>query len=99
MTDPLSASDAQTLIAPLQETGWDFARDGRAITKTFVFAGFVSAFDWMTRVARIAEDKNHHPEWTNVYKTVTVTLTTHDAKGLTLKDITLAQEMDKAVQI
>ena len=99
MTDLLSDDERKTLIAPLQQTGWDYDREGRAISKTFVFADFVAAFDWMTRVAQIAEDANHHPEWTNVYKTVTVTLTTHDAKGLTHKDITLAQDMDKAAQV
>lgn len=62
--------------------------------KTFVFANFVEAFAFMTKVALWAEKLDHHPEWSNVYKTVTVDLTTHDAKGITELDIKLAKEMD-----
>lgn len=62
--------------------------------KTFVFANFVEAFAFMTKVALWAEKLDHHPEWSNVYKTVTVDLTTHDAKGVTELDIKLAKEMD-----
>jgi 4a-hydroxytetrahydrobiopterin dehydratase len=69
--------------------------DGRdAITRKFVFADFNQAFGFMTRVALIAEKMDHHPEWFNVYKTVEVTLSTHDAGGLTEKDVTLAKAMD-----
>ena len=70
--------------------------DRDAISKTFVFANFVEAFGWMTRMALWAEKLNHHPEWSNVYKTVDVTLTTHDAGGLTALDVKLAQRMEKA---
>lgn len=70
--------------------------EGRdAITRTFTFADFNEAFGFMSRVALIAEKMDHHPEWFNVYKTVEVTLSTHDAAGLTEKDVTLAKEMDK----
>lgn len=62
--------------------------------KAFVFANFVEAFGFMTKVAIWAEKLDHHPEWSNVYKTVTVDLTTHDAKGITELDIKLAKEMD-----
>lgn len=69
--------------------------DGRdAITKQFVFKDFNEAFGWMARVALVAEKMDHHPEWFNVYKNVTVTLSTHDAGGLTGLDITLAETMD-----
>jgi 4a-hydroxytetrahydrobiopterin dehydratase len=69
--------------------------DGRdAIVRTFVFADFNQAFGFMTRVALAAEKMDHHPEWSNVYKTVEVTLATHDAGGLTEKDIALARLMD-----
>lgn len=76
--------------------GWteDVARD--AIVKTFVFENFVEAFGFMTQAALVAERMDHHPEWSNVYKTVKVLLTTHDADGLTEKDISLARAMDKA---
>lgn len=74
--------------------GWALA-DGRdAITRRFVFSDFSAAFSWMTRVALLAEKMDHHPEWTNVYRTVDVTLSTHDAGGLTELDIRLAHAMD-----
>ncbi len=78
--------------------GW--ARvDGRdAIEKTFKFANFQKAFDFMTSVAAKAEDMNHHPEWFNVYSTVQVTLATHDAGGVTELDIELAGFMDQTAQ-
>ena len=70
--------------------------DGRdAITKTFVFKDFNQAFGFMARAALIAEKIDHHPEWFNVYKTVEVTLSTHDAGGLTELDVKLAEAMDK----
>ena len=66
-----------------------------AITKTYKFKNFIEAFGWMTQAAMWAETLNHHPEWHNVYNRVTVTLTTHDANGLTGLDITLANRMDR----
>jgi 4a-hydroxytetrahydrobiopterin dehydratase len=79
--------------------GWreDPARD--AIVKTFVFRDFVEAFGFMTQAALVAERMDHHPEWSNVYKTVNVLLTTHDAGGLTMKDIELARAMDLAARV
>ena len=69
--------------------------DGRdAITKTFVFKDFNQAFGFMTRSALVAEKMDHHPEWFNVYRTVEVTLSTHDAGGVTEKDIALAKAME-----
>ena len=65
-----------------------------AIQKKFVFKDFSEAFGFMSRVALAAEKMDHHPEWFNVYKTVEVTLSTHDAGGLTEKDIALAKVMD-----
>lgn len=69
------------------------ARD--AITRSYEFANFVEAFGFMTRAALWAEKWNHHPEWTNVYRKVTVTLTTHDAGGLTDLDLRLARKLDE----
>ncbi len=63
--------------------------------RTFVFRDFNEAFGFMTRAALIAEKLDHHPEWFNVYKTVTVTLSTHDAGGLTERDIKLAEAMNR----
>ncbi len=79
--------------------GW--SEDGKrdAIRKTFVFADFVEAFGFMTKAALVAERMDHHPEWSNVYKTVNVLLTTHDAGGLTMKDVELARAMDQAAKI
>jgi 4a-hydroxytetrahydrobiopterin dehydratase len=76
--------------------GWSEV-DGRdAISKTFTFKNFNEAFGFMTRVAMQAEKLDHHPEWFNVYKTVEVTLTTHDVDGLSDLDIKLANFMDRA---
>ncbi len=91
-------SDAE--LGDLLETleGWEKV-DGRdAIRKTFVFADFVEAFGWMSKVALTAEKMDHHPEWYNVYKTVEVTLTTHDSNGVTGKDAELAKAMDRMAQ-
>ena len=75
--------------------GWSEASGRDAITKKFVFKDFNAAFGFMTRVALVAEKLDHHPEWFNVYKTVDVTLSTHDAGGLTELDVTLAEAMDR----
>jgi 4a-hydroxytetrahydrobiopterin dehydratase len=75
--------------------GWDEVQGRDAITKTFTFKDFNAAFGFMTRAALVAEKLDHHPEWFNVYKTVTVTLSTHDAGGLTGLDVTLAKAMDR----
>ena len=88
----LLADDAP--LAPLLANGWTRLADRDAIAKTFTFRNFVEAFGWMTRAALIAEKMNHHPEWTNVYRTVAVTLTSHDAGGLTARDVTLATRLD-----
>lgn len=81
-------------LATLQTNGWTVADDGSALSKTFEFKNFVEAFGWMTRAAIHAEKLNHHPEWSNVYKTVDVTLTTHDTGGLSDLDVKLARKMD-----
>ena len=68
---------------------------GGLITREFRFADFNQAFAFMTQVALEAEKRNHHPEWFNVYNRVSVVMTTHDAQGLTLKDIAMARFMDR----
>lgn len=75
--------------------GWSLSEGGEAITRQFVFTDFNAAFGWMTRVALAAEKLDHHPEWSNVYRTVEVRLTTHDAGGLTELDVRLARAMDR----
>ena len=74
--------------------GWTRIAGRDAITKLFKFKDFNAAFGWMTRAALIAEKMDHHPEWSNVYNKVEVTLTTHSAGGVTEKDINLAKAMD-----
>lgn len=74
--------------------GWTIARDGKAIACTFRFTDFSEAFAFMTRVALLAESHDHHPEWSNVYNRVEIELTTHDAGGLSQRDMTLAQAID-----
>ncbi|MDP2082283.1 MAG: 4a-hydroxytetrahydrobiopterin dehydratase [Pseudotabrizicola sp.] len=87
--------DRATLV-PLFGTGWAMAEGKDALVKTFLFRDFKQAFAFMTQVADDAEALNHHPEWSNVYRTVKVKLTTHDAGGLTDLDVKLAKRMDKA---
>lgn len=84
----------RSVLDPLLATGWEAVEGRDAITKTFKFKSFVEAFGWMTRAALIAEAMNHHPEWSNVYNRVTVTLTTHDCGGLSALDVVLAGKMD-----
>ena len=76
---------------------WTLSREGKAIERTFEFADFSQAFAFMTRVALLAERKDHHPEWFNVYNRVEITLTTHDAGGLSLRDVKMARKIDKLV--
>ena len=82
-----------------QSPGWDRAQDAReAMTRSFVFADFNTAFGFMSRVAMKAETLDHHPEWSNVYNRVVVVLTTHDAGGLTALDVELAGFMNVAAE-
>lgn len=86
---------AEARNAALKELDRWRATEGRdAITRTFTFKDFNEAFGFMARVALVAEKRDHHPDWHNVYKTVEVELSTHDAGGVTQKDIDLARAMD-----
>lgn len=93
MAQKLSGKAREGALGRLK--GWSEVNDRDAISKKFVFGDFNQAFGFMTRAALIAEKMDHHPEWFNVYKTVEVTLSTHDAGGLTERDIQLAEAMDK----
>lgn len=78
-------------------SGWKLVEGREAIAKRFVFRDFNEAFGWMSRVALLAEKMDHHPEWSNVYKTVEVTLATHDVDGLSEFDVRMARAMDAMV--
>lgn len=84
----------RSVLDPLLAAGWRMV-DGRdAITRSYRFADFNAAWGFMSRTALWAEKWDHHPEWTNVWNRVEVTLTTHDAGGLSMLDVQLAQKMD-----
>ena len=91
----LEGADRDKAVAALAEHGWTMVEGREAITKRFIFGDFNEAFGWMTRVALVAEHMNHHPEWFNVYKTVDVTLATHDVGGLSNLDVAMASKMDR----
>ena len=93
MSGKLTGDARKTALAGLK--GWLEVTGRDAITKKFVFKDFNQAFGFMSRAALVAEKMDHHPEWFNVYKTVEVTLSTHDAGGLTDRDVKLAEAIDK----
>ncbi len=93
MAQKLSGEARKSAMTRL--SGWSEVSGRDAIAKKFVFKDFNQAFGFMTRAALVAEKMDHHPEWFNVYKTVEVTLSTHDAGGLTDLDVKLAEAMDK----
>ena len=95
MTEKLSDTARKSLLDPLFANGWKMVEGRDAIHKSFAFDDFVHAFGFMTQAAIYAEKWNHHPEWSNVYKTVDVTLTTHDVDGLSALDAKLARKMDQ----
>ena len=91
----LTDSERAALLAAHPD--WTLARQGKAIERAFRFADFNEAFGFMTRVALLADKHDHHPEWFNVYNRVEITLTTHDAGGLSARDAKLATAIDKLV--
>lgn len=91
----LSDSERDALLAA--HPGWSLARDGLAIERKFQFADFSEAWGFMNRVALLAEAHDHHPEWFNVYNRVEITLTTHDAGGLSVRDSKMASAIDGLV--
>ncbi len=94
MAELLSSDELKAALVDLE--GWDRS-GGKSISKRFKFRTFTEAFAFMVKVATVADKMDHHPEWTNVYNTVDVTLTTHDKGGLTKLDIDLAKAMEDAV--
>ena len=88
----LTDDEREAALAELP--GWLLARDGKAIERTFNFADFNEAFGFMTRVALLADKQDHHPEWFNVWNRVEITLTTHDAGGLSARDVKLAKAIE-----
>ena len=95
MADLLSDADRTNTLPALGDTGWGAVPGRDAIRKIWKFRSFSEAWAFMSRAALAAEKLNHHPEWTNIYNVVDVTLTTHDCTGLSSLDITLANRMDK----
>jgi len=90
-----SLTDPEREAALRELSAWSYAPErGGCITREFLFVDFAQAFGFMTQVALHAEKNDHHPEWFNVYKSVKITLTTHDAKGLSQRDIQLARIID-----
>ena len=87
-------TDAERDDALARLSGWSLREDGLAIERTFRFADFGEAFAFMTRVAIAADKADHHPEWFNVWNKVEITLTTHDAGGLSARDVALAETID-----
>ncbi len=90
--EKLTRSEAEAALAELD--GWEFDRAGDAIRKVFKFGDFSAAWGFMNRVALIAEKTDHHPEWFNVYNKVDITLTTHDAGGLSQRDLKMARAIE-----
>lgn len=88
----LTESEREALLAAHPD--WSLARDGAAVERTFKFGDFSEAFAFMTRVALYAEKADHHPEWFNVYNRVEITLTTHDADGLSARDVAMVEAIE-----
>ncbi|MEO0328591.1 MAG: 4a-hydroxytetrahydrobiopterin dehydratase [Pseudomonadota bacterium] len=93
MSEKFTTSAINQALEELE--GWTLVANREAITRKFEFKNFNEAFGFMSRVAMLAEKMDHHPEWFNVYKTVDVTLATHDADGVTELDIKLAKAMNR----
>lgn len=92
MIEQLTDEERADALDVLGEWDYDDARD--AITRQFLFADFSEAFAFMTRVALLAEGQDHHPEWSNVWNRVDILLTTHDAGGLSARDVKLARAIE-----
>ncbi|WP_336985889.1 4a-hydroxytetrahydrobiopterin dehydratase [Altererythrobacter aquiaggeris] len=87
-------SDAERDAMLAEYPGWTLRGDAVAIERKFEFSDFSEAFAFMTRVALLAESQDHHPEWFNVYNRVDITLTTHDAGGLSARDAAMVKSIE-----
>jgi 4a-hydroxytetrahydrobiopterin dehydratase len=94
MTDTLTEAERAEHLPALESAGWSLTPGRDAIAKSFKFGSFVEAWGFMSRIALAAEKMNHHPEWSNVYNRVEITLSTHDAGGLSPLDVKLARKID-----
>ena len=94
MANLLDEAARQVALPPLGETGWGAVPGRDALRKIWKFKSFSEAWGFMSRAALVAEKLGHHPEWSNVYNVVDVTLTTHDCDGLSALDVELAIRMD-----
>ena len=95
MKEKFSSSEVKIKFSHLISKGWEFSEDKIYLQKTFQFNSFIDAFSWMGRIAFIAEKLNHHPNWSNVYNRVDISLSTHDAGGVTNLDLDMAKEMNQ----
>lgn len=90
----LAGTEREEALTAVKAAGWQVVQDRDAIEKSYRFKTFIDAFGWMSKVALLAEKMNHHPEWSNVYNRVHVTLTTHSCGGLSALDVELAKKID-----
>ncbi len=95
MTELLTETERKPLLEELEQSGWSYISETDSITKSFKFKNFIEALGWIVEVGLISEKLNHHPEIHNVYNRVSITLTTHSAKGLTNLDFRLAKRIDR----
>ena len=95
MVEKLSDAEREAVLADLN--GWTVSADAAAITRAFRFKDFNEAFGFMTRVALYADKADHHPEWSNVYNKVEIRLTTHDAGGLSRRDLDMAAFIEELI--
>jgi 4a-hydroxytetrahydrobiopterin dehydratase len=96
MSETLSGADCERLVATVP--GWELSDDGKAVSASLEFANFADAWGFMSEIAIEADKLDHHPEWSNVYNRVSITLTTHDAGGLTARDQALADKIAAALE-
>ncbi len=96
MPETLSGAEVEQLVAT--RPGWTLADDGRSVSANLQFANFADAWGFMSEIAIEADKLDHHPEWSNVYNRVAITLTTHDADGLTTRDVALAGRIAAALE-
>ena len=96
MPETLSGADCERLVAT--SPGWTLSKDGKSVSASLEFANFADAWGFMSEIAIEADKLDHHPEWSNVYNRVAITLTTHDADGLTARDQALADKIAAALE-